>query len=143
MTLLIYRTFSSRELKSEYRVRYRPFSQYEYIDGRFIPGSSSQPNGGGQQEPGLEKKQEVVAKAVQVSEVDSGGAPQPWYKEVVELRKEACNYKCRGWGTDLASPQMSQLYQKQIELYEQTRKRESLSALSLAINSPRVDNADR
>ena len=45
--------------------------------------------------------------------------------------------KCRGWGTDTAAPHMNELYRKQMELYEQTKRRESLSALSLAITTPR------
>jgi hypothetical protein len=45
--------------------------------------------------------------------------------------------QCRGWGTDLASPHLNDLYHKQLELYEQTRRRESLSALALAIAAPR------
>ena len=34
---------------------------------------------------------------------------------------------------------MSELYRKQMELYEQTKRRESLSALSLAITTPRYE----
>ena len=45
--------------------------------------------------------------------------------------------QCRGWGTDTAPPHMNELYRKQMELYEQTKRRESLSALSLAITTPR------
>ena len=45
--------------------------------------------------------------------------------------------QCRGWGTDTAAPHMNELYRKQMELYEQTKRRESLSALSLAITTPR------
>ena len=47
--------------------------------------------------------------------------------------------QCRGWGTDLVPPHMSDLYHKQIELHEAAARRESLSALSLAISSPRYD----
>ena len=43
-----------------------------------------------------------------------------------------CSPQCRGWGTDTAAPDMK-------ELYEQTKRRESLSALSLAITTPRYD----
>ncbi len=28
---------SRREYSSEYRKSFRPFSQYEYVDGRFVP----------------------------------------------------------------------------------------------------------
>ena len=43
--------------------------------------------------------------------------------------------QCRGWGTDLVPPHMSDLYHKQMELHEAAARRESLSALSLAISS--------
>ena len=79
---------------------------------------------------------------------------EPWYQEVIELRKAANDYKvkirmsasylvsfsisqCRGWGTDLVPPHMSQIYNQQINLHEQASRRESLSALALAISTPR------
>jgi hypothetical protein len=45
--------------------------------------------------------------------------------------------QCRGWGTDLVPPYMSQIYSQQLNLHEQAAKRESLSALALAISTPR------
>lgn len=45
--------------------------------------------------------------------------------------------QCRGWGADTAPPHINELYQKQMDLYEQSKRREALSALSLAIASPR------
>ncbi|XP_036329562.1 mucin-19 isoform X2 [Rhagoletis pomonella] len=51
-----------------------------------------------------------------------------WFKEVVELRKKAGEYKCRGWGREIDP----ELYKKQKDLWEQVSKRSSLSALSLA-----------
>ncbi|XP_054087506.1 neurofilament heavy polypeptide isoform X3 [Zeugodacus cucurbitae] len=51
-----------------------------------------------------------------------------WFKEVVELRKKAGEYKCRGWGIEIDP----ELYKKQKDLWEQVSKRSSLSALSLA-----------
>ncbi|XP_071749262.1 uncharacterized protein [Lepeophtheirus salmonis] len=108
--------------KSEYRQCFRPFSQYEYLDGRFIPspGPSTPPSDSEVDRPNSRKQSKQAALH-----------GEPWYREVVELRKQAMDYKCRGWGTD---PNNS----KRAELYEQTCKRESLSALSLAIITPRA-----
>ncbi|XP_076262593.1 uncharacterized protein LOC143197763 isoform X2 [Rhynchophorus ferrugineus] len=55
-----------------------------------------------------------------------------WYREVVELRKKAGEYKHRGWGSELAPERLSDIYNKQIELWDQVSRRSSLSALSLA-----------
>ena len=121
---------------------YRPFSQYEYVDGRFVPGANAimpSPPIGDERRRMLENASRRVT-AFSTAAVNEDR--QPWYKEVVELRKAASGYKCRGWGTDLVSPKMSEMYQKQIELYEQTRNRESLSALSLAISTPRPDQRE-
>ena len=80
---------SRRQYRSEYRVRYRPFSQYEYVDGRFVPspGASS---------PTVENVK-PLAKDVPVPKhtdmTDSIKSGDPWYKEVVELRKQANDYK--------------------------------------------------
>ncbi|XP_041675742.1 serine/arginine repetitive matrix protein 1 isoform X8 [Drosophila eugracilis] len=51
-----------------------------------------------------------------------------WFKEMVELRKKADEYKCRGWGIEIDP----ELYKKQKDLWDQVSKRSSLSALSLA-----------
>ncbi|XP_032305865.1 PHD finger protein rhinoceros isoform X3 [Drosophila ananassae] len=51
-----------------------------------------------------------------------------WFKEMVELRKKAGEYKCRGWGIEIDPD----LYKKQKDLWDQVSKRSSLSALSLA-----------
>ncbi|XP_071749256.1 uncharacterized protein [Lepeophtheirus salmonis] len=112
----------NREYRSEYRQCFRPFSQYEYLDGRFIPspGPSTPPSDSEVDRPNSRKQSKQAALH-----------GEPWYREVVELRKQAMDYKCRGWGTD---PNNS----KRAELYEQTCKRESLSALSLAIITPRA-----
>ncbi|XP_050313496.1 uncharacterized protein LOC126748365 isoform X6 [Anthonomus grandis grandis] len=55
-----------------------------------------------------------------------------WYREVVELRKKAGEYKHRGWGSELAPERLSDIYNKQVELWDQVSRRSSLSALSLA-----------
>jgi len=56
-----------KEYKSEYKKNFLPFSQYDYIDGKFFKkkGSANQ-------------------------ETES-----PWYKEVIELRQKAGEYKVR------------------------------------------------
>jgi Nuclear protein MDM1 len=80
----------------------------------------------------------------------NGGIPgydKTWYKEVVELRKKAGQYKVsssrhclfsflqaltfpqsRGWGIEINND----LYKKQMDLWDQVSMRSSLSALSLA-----------
>ncbi|CAH0731484.1 unnamed protein product, partial [Brenthis ino] len=61
-----------------------------------------------------------------------------WYREVLDLRKRAGEYKYRGWGTELAPEHITQLYNKQIELWYQVSRRSSLSALSLASTNHKV-----
>ncbi|XP_063929160.1 nuclear protein MDM1 isoform X7 [Zophobas morio] len=106
------------EFNTEYKKKFRPFSQYEYSEGRFTKrGGSAEDadDSGGQNSlpPQFEKN-------------DS------WYREVVELRKKAGEYKHRGWGSELAPDRLSDIYNKQVELWDQVSRRSSLSALSLA-----------
>ena len=56
-----------RAYKSEYRKKFRPFSQYQYVDGKF--------------------------HKTKHDEVDSSS--NAWYKEVLELRKQAGQYRVR------------------------------------------------
>jgi len=124
-----------KEHKSEYKNRFRPFSQYEYIgDGKFYNTSTSPPN----------EIDNPTAKfpLKQRNERTQHLSGEPWYQEVIELRKQANDYKCRGWGTDLVPPHMSQIYNQQMNLHEQAARRESLSALALAISTPRSMNKD-
>jgi len=124
-----------KEHKSEYKNRFRPFSQYEYIgDGKFHNTSNSPPN-----EIDNPTAKFPLRHRNERTEHLSG---EPWYQEVIELRKAANDYKCRGWGTDLVPPHMSQIYNQQINLHEQAARRESLSALALAISTPRSLNKD-
>lgn len=51
-----------------------------------------------------------------------------WFQDVIELRKKAGEYKCRGWGAEMQPEMLS----KQKELWDQVSRRSSLSALSLA-----------
>ncbi|XP_015833591.1 nuclear protein MDM1 isoform X7 [Tribolium castaneum] len=106
------------EFNSEYKKNFRPFSQYEYSEGRFTKRGApvdDTDNSAGQNSlpPQCEKN-------------DS------WYREVVELRKKAGEYKHRGWGSELAPDRLSDIYNKQVELWDQVSRRSSLSALSLA-----------
>ncbi|XP_037089659.1 uncharacterized protein LOC119110016 [Pollicipes pollicipes] len=58
-------------LNTEYKLKFRPFSDYTYVDGRFS-GAQDAADGGaaGRDAPAT-----------------------PWYEEVVELRKKASSYK--------------------------------------------------
>uniref|UniRef100_A0A182P434 Nuclear protein MDM1 n=1 Tax=Anopheles epiroticus TaxID=199890 RepID=A0A182P434_9DIPT len=58
----------------------------------------------------------------------NSGIDNAWYKEVLELRKKAGEYRNRGWGVEM-NPD---LFNKQVELWDQVSRRSSLSALSLA-----------
>lgn len=51
------------------------------------------------------------------------------------ITKWALIRQYRGWGTELAPEHITQLYNKQIELWYQVSRRSSLSALSLASTS--------
>ncbi|KAK8407156.1 hypothetical protein O3P69_002045 [Scylla paramamosain] len=103
---------SKRAYKSEYRKKFRPFSQYQYVDGKFLKV----------------KGEEATAGATE--------SPNNWYKEVIELRKQAGQYRHRGWGVETASERLAEIYSKQAELWEQVSRRSSLQALSLASASP-------
>ncbi|XP_059219828.1 uncharacterized protein LOC106095618 isoform X4 [Stomoxys calcitrans] len=81
------------------------------------------------------------AKQEQQGEIIMNGSAPPhskpnldlWFKEVVELRKKAGEYKSRGWGTEIDP----ELYNKQKDLWDQVSKRSSLSSLCLASTMPR------
>ncbi|KAJ8955367.1 hypothetical protein NQ318_003464 [Aromia moschata] len=108
---------AKEEFNSEYKKNFRPFSQYEYTDGRF--SSKEVPN-------------DIMAD-VQNSKFPADiYKDSSWYQEVVELRKKAGEYKHRGWGSELAPDRLSDIYNKQVELWDQVSRRSSLSALSLA-----------
>lgn len=62
---LYFFTLCSREYLSEYKKRFRPFSQYEYVDGKFFKKKGDQEIG------------------------------SPWFHEVIELRKKAGEYRVR------------------------------------------------
>ncbi|KAF5272838.1 hypothetical protein FQR65_LT00434 [Abscondita terminalis] len=107
--------------ETEYNKKFRPFSQYEYSEGRFT-------------DRGNENNIIVDNSNVNIIPIN---ATESWYREVVELRKKAGQYKHRGWGTELAPERLSELYNKQVELWDQVSQRSSLSALSLASTTHR------
>ncbi|KRF99435.1 uncharacterized protein Dwil_GK11053, isoform E [Drosophila willistoni] len=80
------------------------------------------------------RQQQPSTDAGQVVVMNGTAPPQSkpnldlWFKEMVELRKKAGEYKCRGWGIEIDPD----LYKKQKDLWDQVSKRSSLSALSLA-----------
>ena len=98
----MYVSYSRRDYKSEYKQRFRPFSQYEYLgDGRFIPSPQGQIS-----PPTATKPASVSASSVKIQQQQQQKQHQlalqqkatslqgePWYQEVVELRRQANDYK--------------------------------------------------
>ncbi|XP_026471960.1 serine/arginine repetitive matrix protein 1-like [Ctenocephalides felis] len=103
-----------KETKIEHTEELRPISQLDYMHS---------------------PKKEVHIEKHAV--VETSTPADAWYKEVLELRKKAGEYKSRGWGTELSIDQVADISNKQIELWEQVSRRSSLSALSLASTSHR------
>ncbi|XP_013148954.1 PREDICTED: uncharacterized protein LOC106111416 isoform X2 [Papilio polytes] len=165
-----------KRYKSEYKKKFRPFSQYVYeaSKGTFTkcrgkgksneeaserlvveasesggpgPGAGAEPVAGagagagargGKSSAGLSAAAaEDSANTLRAAGLQPLGLAQgdSWYREVLDLRKRAGEYKYRGWGTELAPEHITQLYNKQIELWYQVSRRSSLSALSLASTS--------
>ncbi|XP_046973930.1 uncharacterized protein LOC124540425 isoform X1 [Vanessa cardui] len=152
-----------KRYKSEYKKKFRPFSQYVYeaSKGKFTkcrgkgksieeaserlvgetegagagvtlagPGSGAGVLGAGLRVgAGEDSASTLRAAGLQPLCLAQGDS---WYREVLDLRKRAGEYKYRGWGTELAPEHITQLYNKQIELWYQVSRRSSLSALSLA-----------
>ncbi|XP_063370108.1 uncharacterized protein LOC134658375 isoform X2 [Cydia amplana] len=146
-----------KRYKSEYKKKFRPFSQYVFEASK---GTFTKCRGKGKVDEASErmlKEPEVAKGAGAGAGAVSGAGPPPaaaedsattlraaglqplglaqgesWYREVLDLRKRAGEYKYRGWGTELAPEHITQLYNKQIELWYQVSRRSSLSALSLA-----------
>ncbi|XP_044256854.1 uncharacterized protein LOC123006441 isoform X2 [Tribolium madens] len=106
------------EFNSEYKKNFRPFSQYEYSEGRFTKRG-----------PSLDETDNSTGQNSLPPHCDKNDS---WYGEVVELRKKAGEYKHRGWGSELAPDRLSDICNKQVELWDQVSRRSSLSALSLA-----------
>ncbi|GBO99811.1 hypothetical protein EVAR_74219_1 [Eumeta japonica] len=175
-----------KRYKSEYKKKFRPFSQYVYeaSKGTFTKCRGSKGKAGvsdeGASERMLPEKGEGEGASAGVGDNSAAtlratglqplGLSQSdsWYREVLDLRKRAGEYKVcttplpftnilsnsvprdtftthltfiinrlsytsyRGWGTELAPDHLTQIYNKQIELWYQVSRRSSLSALSLA-----------
>ena len=72
-------------LNTEYKLKFRPFSDYTYVDGHFT-GARDATDGGG----------ETADRSHAAAAATAAAAPQPpWYEEVVELRRKASSYKVR------------------------------------------------
>ncbi|CAG9855096.1 unnamed protein product [Phyllotreta striolata] len=100
------RTQCREDFNTEYKKEFRPFSHYDHSS-----------------------KEAGVIDSVQKQKSLNN---KYWYKEVVELRKKAGEYKSRGWGSEIAPERPTDIYNKQIELWDQVSRRSSLAALSLA-----------
>ena len=95
------------EYKSEYKKSFRPFSNYEYVGGRFVPASSSAAATAAHSLASVHVPATTTAAATAVPISSSSAVeptPQqpkaavslhgePWYSEVIELRKQANDYK--------------------------------------------------
>ncbi|XP_043215578.1 flocculation protein FLO11-like isoform X1 [Amphibalanus amphitrite] len=109
-------------LNTEYKLKFRPFSDYTYVDGHFT-GARDATDGGGEAD-----RSSAAAGA-------AGAPPTPWYEEVVELRRKASSYKVRGWGKEMAQPHMAHLYDKE-EDSGHLAERKIISALYLETLKP-------
>ncbi|XP_045482391.1 nuclear protein MDM1 isoform X3 [Harmonia axyridis] len=105
------------EFNTEYKKKFRPFSEL-YSEGKF-PLKKPCPNKDEPDGPGS-------------SFVNGDNTNDSWYREVVELRKKAVEYRSRGWGSDVTNDKFNDIFHKQVELWDQVSRRSSLSALSLA-----------
>nr|CAD7195377.1 unnamed protein product [Timema douglasi] len=63
-----------KEFKTEYKKKFRPFSQYDYVEGKFQK----------------KKESESVSLPFAFAELPQGDS---WYREVLELRRKAGEYK--------------------------------------------------
>ncbi|XP_075987467.1 uncharacterized protein LOC142984039 isoform X2 [Anticarsia gemmatalis] len=142
-----------KRYKSEYKKKFRPFSQYVYeaskgtftkcrgkgkaneeASERMLGDSGRGDAGAGAVGGAGGDGAEDSASTLRAAGLQPLGLAQgdSWYREVLDLRKRAGEYKYRGWGTEMAPEHITQLYNKQIELWYQVSRRSSLSALSLA-----------
>lgn len=66
--------FRRKEINTEYKKKFQPFSQYDYIEGKFT----------------RKKEEEVIPVPLLLPNMQQSDS---WYKEVLELRKKAGEYK--------------------------------------------------
>ncbi len=78
--------------RSEYRLRFQPFSQYEYVDGRFVQSQASLAVAAPERSAGGGGDEEAAAAGMAPARSLQG---DPWFKEVVELRRRANDYRVR------------------------------------------------
>jgi hypothetical protein len=76
-----------RRYKTEYKKNFRPFSLYQYVDGQFCKASSGATAGEGGGSADHPQQQQLQQQLQQSEKGD------PWYHEVLELRKKAGEYK--------------------------------------------------
>ena len=95
------------EYKSEYKKSFRPFSNYEYVGGRFVPAAASSAAATAAQSLASVHAPATTAAATAVPVSSSSAVEpttqqpkaavslhgEPWYSEVIELRKQANDYK--------------------------------------------------
>jgi Nuclear protein MDM1 len=74
-----------KEFKTEYKKRFRPFSQYEYVDGRFNKRKPETADLVAIEQPPPTPLEHHITADLTPSD--------PWYTEVIELRKKAGQYK--------------------------------------------------
>lgn len=74
-----------KEFKTEYKKRFRPFSQYEYVDGHFNKRKQEAADLVSLEQPPPTPLEHHITADLTPSD--------PWYNEVIELRKKAGQYK--------------------------------------------------
>lgn len=75
----------TRRYKTEYKKKFRPFSLYQYVDGKFQKSSSDK----------IPTSSAVDGPARQQQQPGDKMDKDTWYGEVLELRKKAGEYKVR------------------------------------------------
>ncbi|XP_077296752.1 uncharacterized protein LOC143918672 isoform X2 [Arctopsyche grandis] len=132
--------------KSEYKKKFRPFSHYVYeaSKGTFTKCRELKAKSKGVKAAGADAPEDPAQEKMLPKDLPNGPHAlankdsDSWYREVLDLRKRAGEYKYRGWGTELAPEHITEIYSKQMELWYQVSRRSSLSALSLATTNHRA-----
>ncbi|CAG0891604.1 unnamed protein product [Darwinula stevensoni] len=129
-----------RKYKSEYSKKFRPFSAYQYVDGQWrkAKGDPSMP---GEEDDNTDAEASNYHGHSTSTSVTPISTPdvhaKPWYAEVSELRKQAGQYRCRGWGTGLTSEHMAGLYKEQAATPRRSSITSTYTAAILANKSDR------
>lgn len=70
------RTPHKKDCNTEYKKKFIPFSQYEYTEGKFT------------------KRDDLIEEVDSTANMSNGtNSNESWYREVMELRKKAGEYK--------------------------------------------------